>query len=167
MRFLAMDFETANYSPDSACALGLAIVENYKIVKKDSRLIRPPSEDFVFTYIHGIAWEDVMDEPDFGELWPEISGYFEGVDFVAAHNVSFDKRVLRSCCERHLITFPEVEFRCTVQLSRRVLGFRPANLPAVCERLKIKLNHHDALSDTLACAKIMMKVLKRQSQTSG
>jgi DNA polymerase-3 subunit epsilon len=160
MRFLAIDFETANHSPDSACAVGLAIVENGRIVRKKSSLIRPPSDEFVFSYIHGIGWEDVKNQPSFGDLWPEISGFFEGIDFAVAHNAPFDKRILKSCCERYLVDFPPVEFRCTVQLSRNVLGFRPANLVAVCKRLKIRLKHHDALSDTLACARIMLKVLE-------
>ena len=36
MNFLALDFETANYYRDSACALGLARVENDKIVERAS-----------------------------------------------------------------------------------------------------------------------------------
>ena len=34
MNFLALDFETANYYRDSACALGLVRVENDKIVDR-------------------------------------------------------------------------------------------------------------------------------------
>jgi DNA polymerase III subunit epsilon len=67
---------------------------------------------------------------------------------------------LRACCERHKIIRPEVDFQCTVKLSRRVFGLYPTNLPAVCDKFDIPLQHHDALSDTLACAKIMIKILK-------
>jgi DNA polymerase-3 subunit epsilon len=42
MNFLALDFETANYYRDSACALGLVRVENNEIVDRASFLIRPP-----------------------------------------------------------------------------------------------------------------------------
>jgi len=34
MNFLALDFETANYYRDSACALGLVRVEDDKIVEQ-------------------------------------------------------------------------------------------------------------------------------------
>lgn len=163
MRFLAIDFETANYFPDSACAVGLALVDNNQITKKESYLIRPPSRNFMFTYIHGIEWEDVMDKPTFGELWPEISEYFDGIDFAVAHNSPFDRRVLENCCMKYRKPVPAVEFKCTVQLSRKVLGMRPANLKYVCEQLNIELNHHDALSDTLACAQIMIEVLNALS----
>jgi len=70
-----------------------------------------------------------------------------------AHNAILDSNVLRACCERHKIVMPEVDFRCTMKLSRRFLIFTRPNLPAVCSKFNITLQHHDALSDTLACAK--------------
>lgn len=42
-RFLAIDFETANNSPDSACAIGLVLVDDWKIKTKASFLIKPPN----------------------------------------------------------------------------------------------------------------------------
>jgi DNA polymerase-3 subunit epsilon len=163
MNFLALDFETANYYQDSACALGLVRVEDGKIVDQASYLIRPPYRYFVFTYIHGITWEDVESAPDFGQQWKNIRPFFENIDFAVAHNVSFDKNVLYACCERHGIIKPDVDFKCTMKLSRKVFGLYPTNLPAVCRNLNIDLCHHDALSDTLACAKIMIEILKKAS----
>ena len=61
--FVALDFETADYSPDSACALGLVRVENHRIVERTYSLIKPPRRRFVFTYLHGITWEDVAHQP--------------------------------------------------------------------------------------------------------
>ena len=162
MNFLALDFETANYYQDSACALGLVRVENDKIVVQESFLIRPPYRYFVFTYIHGIAWEDVQDKPSFAEHWNSIKPFFEGVDFAVAHNAGFDKNVLRACCNRHGIVIPDVDFKCTMKLSRKVFNLYPTNLPAVCRNFNIELQHHDALSDTLACARIMIEIIKKQ-----
>jgi DNA polymerase-3 subunit epsilon len=161
MNFLALDFETANYYRDSACALGLVRVEDGQIVDTASFLIRPPYKYFVFTYIHGITWEDVADEPTFGQHWKSIKPFFEEIDFAVAHNASFDSNVLRACCERYKIVTPEVDFRCTMKLSRQVYNLYPTNLPAVCNEFNIALQHHNALSDTLACAKIMMEILKK------
>jgi DNA polymerase-3 subunit epsilon len=48
-----------------------------------------------------------------------------------------------------------------MKLSRKVFGLYPTNLPAVCRKFSIDLQHHDALSDTLACAKIMIEILKK------
>jgi DNA polymerase III subunit epsilon len=70
--FTAIDFETANHSPESACAIGLVRVEDGVVVARESRLIRPPSRDFVFSYIHGIAWKDVAHQPVFREAWAGV-----------------------------------------------------------------------------------------------
>ena len=48
-----------------------------------------------------------------------------------------------------------------MKLSRQVFNLYPTNLPAVCRKFNIILQHHDAFSDTLACAKIMMEILKK------
>lgn len=40
--FIAVDFETAAYRADSACAVGLMRVENWQVTARVSRLIRPP-----------------------------------------------------------------------------------------------------------------------------
>lgn len=160
--FLAIDFETANYYRHSACAVGLVKVENCKIIRKKSFLIKPPQKEFYFSYIHGITWEDVKNELTFEELWPKMKSFFSGVDFLVAHNANFDKSVLRKCCEYYDIEFPQNDFLCTVQLSRRLWNIYPTNLPSVCNHFKIPLKHHDALSDTEACAQIMLRAIKEK-----
>ena len=35
------------------------------------------------------------------------------------------------------------------------------NLASLCKHYKIHLNHHDALSDSLACAELYLKHLKK------
>ena len=42
-RFVAIDFETANHSRDSACSIGIAVAEGGRIVALEQRLIRPPT----------------------------------------------------------------------------------------------------------------------------
>ncbi len=157
LNFLAIDFETADYGPDSACALGLIRVENGGIVSRAAYRIRPPRREFVFTYIHGIRWEDVEGERTFGELWPTIAPMFRGVDFIAAHNARFDRGVLEACCATAGIAPPATPFRCSMVTARRTWGIYPTRLPDVCRRLSIELHHHDASSDAEACARIMIE----------
>ena len=158
--FVAIDFETADQGPDSACAVGLVRVEGGRIVGKEVRLVRPPRRQFLFTYIHGISWADVQDKPSFAELWPALASMFEGVDFLAAHNAPFDRGVLRACCAAAGLPPPEQRFVCTVQLARRAWNVRPTKLPDVCRHLGLKLNHHEALSDAEACARIVLAALE-------
>jgi DNA polymerase III subunit epsilon len=159
-RILALDFETASHSPDSACALGLALVEDGRLIASDAFLIRPPETRFVFTYIHGICWDDVQDAPTFDQAWQRLAPWLEGVDWLAAHNAPFDRGVLRACCRTWRLASVDTPFICTVQLARRVWGIYPTKLPLVCRALDIPLQHHDAGSDASACAQIVVRALE-------
>lgn len=157
-RFVAIDFETADPKPDSACAVALVRVHGEKIVDRAYRLIRPPRRNMVFTWVHGLTWKDVASSPTFDRVWPELTPMLEGVDFLVAHNASFDRAVLRACCRKAGLNMPPLRFKCTVKWSRRTFDLPRANLPTVCTHLGIELDHHQALSDAEACARIMMEV---------
>ncbi|MBM3946149.1 MAG: hypothetical protein FJ315_01955, partial [SAR202 cluster bacterium] len=130
--FVAIDFETADRWPDSACAVGLVRVVGDHVVAREVRLIRPPRSFIEHTAVHGIAWVDVAGKPAFAEIWPQVSGMLEGVAFVAAHNARFDQGVLRACCLAAGMQPPDIPFLCTVQLARRTWNLRPNRLPDVC-----------------------------------
>jgi DNA polymerase III subunit epsilon len=154
--FAAIDFETADYGRDSACAVAVVRVEGQAIVDRAYYYIRPPRRHFVFSYLHGISWNDVVDAPTFHQLWPSLRKRLAGVQFLAAHNASFDRAVLNTCCERARLRAPSHAFQCTVRLARTVWNIYPTTLPDVCRRLRIPLRHHDAGSDAEACARIVI-----------
>jgi DNA polymerase-3 subunit epsilon len=153
--YVALDFETADYKRDSACAIGMVAVSDGRIVDRYYQLIRPPRQAFVFTYIHGITWEHVKNEPTFKAVWKNISAYLTEADYVLAHNASFDRSVLKACCIASEIEVPPIQFVCTVKLARQVWDINPTKLPDVCRKLNIDFkNHHNAEADALACARI-------------
>lgn len=154
--FAAIDFETADHGPDSACAVGVVRVEGGRIVGRVAVLIRPPRPVVLFTRVHGLTWAVLRDAPPFADAWPKLAPLLDGVGFLAAHNAPFDRRVLAACCSTAGHSVPVRPFVCTVQLARRRWGQKPNNLPAVCRRLGIPLAHHDALSDAEACARIVL-----------
>jgi DNA polymerase III subunit epsilon len=154
--FVAIDFETADYGSDSACAIALVRVENYQVVQREVSLIRPPRSRFAFTHIHGITWKMVAELPVFAEVWPRFNSILDGAAFLAAHNARFDKTVLTSCCNIAGLAVPPLPFVCTVQVARRRWGLKPNDLPSVCRRLGIGLIHHDPGSDAEACARIII-----------
>ena len=158
--FVAIDFETANYSRNSACAVGLVHVNGGEIIAEETLLIQPPSREFNFTHIHGLTWDDVKAEPTFAECWDAIGGFISRADFLVAHNASFDRGVLQQCCECNDIPAPALPFVCTVQLARKQWDIYPTRLNNVCDYLDIPLNHHDAASDSQACAKIVIAAEK-------
>jgi DNA polymerase-3 subunit epsilon len=154
MKIVAIDFETADFGADSACALGIVSIEDGIIAKAEARLIRPPREKFVFTYIHGLAWDDVKDAAEFGDVWDDLRGHWSDADYLVAHNAPFDRKVLFTCCAVAGKEKPAAPFACTVRVARAHFKFKPANLAYVSDQLGITLKHHDAGSDALACASI-------------
>lgn len=162
MNFIAIDFETANASRDSACALGVAVVANGSIKDSFACLIRPPILDFspINVAIHGITADDVADKPEFDEVWKRVAPLLVGSPLVA-HNASFDFSVLRTALHRYSIDCPTIQYHCTCLLARHVWSHLPNHrLPTVAEHLGVCLNHHDAASDATACALIAIAACK-------
>jgi DNA polymerase III subunit epsilon len=162
--FVAIDFETANHGPDSACAVGLVRVSGTTIVKRKYYLIRPTRPSFLFTPVHGITWEHVRRQPTFEVLWPRIRNLLLGANFIASHSVSFDRRVLESCCRAAKILPPEIPYICTMKLARRVWDIRPTSLSIVSRYLGLPINHHHALSDAEACARIVVAARRSRAE---
>ena len=159
MEFVAIDFETANRDAASACALGLAIVRDGKITAKRHWLIRPPQDYFRadFTDIHGITAAAVRNCPSFKEIWPEVKPFLEGA-CLAAHNARFDRSVLQASLEHYGLALPAKSFFvCTLELSRHTWKLPKNNLAAVANYLDLPLQHHQAESDALACAGILLR----------
>lgn len=154
--FVAIDFETGDSVRDSAIAVGLVRVDDGVITDERRLLIRPPQDAVRFTFVHGIRWSDVADQPRWAQRWPEVRGVLDGVDFLAAHNAAFDRGVLNASCQGAGIAVPTTPFLCTVKLARRAWSLPRARLPDVAAHLGVPLQHHDPLSDARVCAQIVL-----------
>ncbi|RED48538.1 3'-5' exonuclease [Aestuariispira insulae] len=159
-RFTAIDFETADYGRDSACAVALVVVVDGEILYSIDQLIRPPRPDFRFTHIHGLTWDHVAQSPTFAEIWPSLARMIEGSEFLVAHNAAFDKGVLSKCCAAAGLELPEQRFACTVKAARRTWKLPSYKLNILADHLGIPLKHHDARSDAEACAKIAVEAMR-------
>ncbi len=158
MDFTAIDFETANEQPDSACQLGAVVVRGGELVERHCWMIRP--QPFRFSghniAIHGITPDQVHCEPEFGDLWKSIWDALAG-QVLVAHNARFDLGVLKACLQRYRISMPDVEFSCTRVVSRAAWpGEQGYGLRAIADRLGITFQHHDALEDAACCAKVLL-----------
>ncbi|WP_238182045.1 3'-5' exonuclease [Methylobacterium trifolii] len=168
MTILAIDFETANERRDSACAVGLAWIEGDRIVRRASRLIRPPEMRFSpgNIRVHGILPADVRDQPGFAEAMAEfLPDLSRGL--ILAHNAGFDIGVLRASLAGAGVAVPPLTYLCTLQISRKVFP-DPAGcgLGKVAARLGIRFEHHDAGEDAYACAEIALAAA-RQAGAAG
>lgn len=160
MTFTAIDFETATYHPESACAVGIITVNDGVITDEFYTLIQPPYNHYSYHNIrvHGITPTHTQDEKTFDGHFDAIRSRLFGRTIVA-HNESFDRNVLMRTMQHYGLYYDELEisdrWECTCKIYR-AKGYKPANLKYCSERNNIELNHHDALSDALACAKLYL-----------
>lgn len=166
MDFIAIDFETANASRSSACSLGAVHYSNGRIVREKSWLIDPEEHfDGRNIAIHGITPSMVRGQPTFGQLWPELAPWLAG-QIVVAHNASFDMSVLRYCLDKCGAEYPSFQYLCTYLLSKKLLGQLDSHrLDTVSRHFGIGLNHHDALDDARAAAKILGRLMEKHGHT--
>ena len=168
MDFVAIDFETANESRRSACAVGVSHVVDGRIVRTESWLIRPPELRFapINVAIHGITAAHVQDMPEFPERWRTIWEACAGRP-VIAHNASFDLSVLRHLCDWYRIPYPALDYLCTLVIARAQWPVLPSHsLPAVAAHLGIRFAHHDAAEDARAAAEIALRALHEVNATT-
>ena len=164
--FTAIDFETANGDPASACAVGLVKVRGGKIVDTYSTLIKPPTGWWDFhpgnIRVHGIYPKDVEHAPTWPEVLAEMLAFIDG-DVLIAHNATFDMGVLRKATERVGGTLPELHYACSLLISRKTYELDSYRLNQVAYAVgHEEFNHHDALADSDACARIIIHAANRK-----
>ena len=170
LNFTAIDFETANHSAASPCAVGLVRVRDGKIVDTFATLIQPPYPNDFFSpfniQVHGINPSDVSDAP----TWPEALESmleFIGDDMLVAHNAAFDMDVLRKSAALIDRELPALEYACSVMISRKTYNLESYRLNAVAYAIgHEEFDHHDALADADACARIIIHAANRKDVES-
>lgn len=158
MRAIAIDFETANEQRTSPCAIGLAWIEDGRVVRREYTLVRPPEMRFAAgnVRIHGILPEDVADAP---ELPDAIAPFLD--DLVAvpilAHNASFDIAILCSTLALYRRPVPRLAYLCSKTLARRAWPGQPRyGLATLAAKIGLGFTHHHAGEDAYACAKVAL-----------
>ncbi len=168
--FIAIDFETAAIYMNSACSIGIACVSNFEIVDKKYFLIQPPDNkyDIHNTEIHGLTAADTESAPTFAGIWPEIHDLF-GNCIVVAHNARFDMSVLYKCLQYYNIEAPDFQYIDSIAISNHEIDDKTIgkSLEVRANYFGIVLeNHHNALSDAIACAEIVIKSVKNTNRKS-
>ena len=153
--FVAIDFEQDPLISDGAHAVGMVRVEQGRVVGRLVSAIRWP--DGVHTWpVRARQYVMQRAAPTFAALWPQMRALMEGAEFLAAHNASYDRRVLRHACVAAGVVGPRLPFVCSLAVARATWPLRSHALNVVCEHLGIALNHHEPLSDAEACANVLL-----------
>lgn len=163
--FTAIDFETANSSPASPCAMGLVRVRDGKLVDQLGLKFRPPRDHAWFAEgnirVHGIRPEDLVEAPSWDEVVADVLLFIEN-DAVVAHNAEFDINVLQASCMAIDFDVPNLNYTCSLQLSRKTYELESYSLSSVAYAAGHEdFAHHDALADAEACALTVLHMAKR------
>lgn len=161
MNFVAIDFEIATAERNSACAVGIVVVEKGVIVDEYTSLIQPPNNfyDWRTTRVHGLKPKHTKDSPSFKDIYPEIKKRING-NHIVAHNEAFDRSVLTQSMigagiKKHDINLNQ-KWECTSEIYK-ALGHESTKLSKMCKLFDIELIPHDALSDARACALLYLR----------
>ena len=159
-RFIVFDTETPNCRNDSICSIGITVVEDGRIVDERYDLVDPEARFDVFNVqLHGISPEMVRYEKNFPVLWEELAPIMDS-GVLVAHNASFDLGVLSKLFRRYGMRRQPDPYLCTVQLGRICIPAAPNHkLNTLCDLLGIALDHHNAASDSHACAELLCRYL--------
>lgn len=162
-RYIAFDVETPNSLNHRMSAIGIAVVENGKIAEQFFSLVNPETRfDHFNIELTGITPRMVLGAPTFPVLWREIEPMMSG-GILLAHNASFDLSVLGKCLQDYGISWkPQARYACTCRMSRAYFPQLPNHkLNTVSAYLGVDLEHHQADSDTKACAEIFCACVNR------
>ncbi|WP_382304493.1 BRCT domain-containing protein [Herbiconiux sp. UC225_62] len=166
LNFTAVDFQTANFERGSVCSVGITKVVDGSIVLTESWFVLPPTGlDFTNTYIHGIGPHHVADAPDWAWTLDRLESLIEGAPLVAYS--PFDKGVYNAA--NKITGAPErgFVFLDALAVVRDHVQLDSYRLPLVVEHFGLAgFDHHEAGADSLACARITLRVAAERGLTS-
>lgn len=157
-KYIVFDVETPNSRNNRISSIGVSVVENGVITQDYYSLVNPEAEFNYFNVaLTGITPDMVADKPNFEALWETLMPMMEG-GVLVAHNAPFDMGVLSKCLMDYGIVWHRyVKYACTVRMGRRALPQLPNHkLNTISDYLGLTLDHHNAASDTHACAEILL-----------
>ena len=162
-RYVAFDVETPNAQNRRMSAIGVSVIENGQIVQELYTLVDPQTHFDPFNIaLTGITPEMVRGQPDFSALWQLLKPMLEE-SILVAHNAPFDLRVLASCLhDYHIDWKPEAAYLCTCQMGRKAYPYlQNHKLNTLCDHLRLELDHHNAGSESRACALLLLDYLEK------
>jgi DNA polymerase III, epsilon subunit and related 3''-5'' exonucleases len=163
--FVAIDFETANGSPASPCAVGLVRVRGGKIVDGFESMFKPPALHNWFSAgniaVHGITPSMIQSAPDYSEVLSQMLE-FVAEDVLIAHNAPFDMGVLRASASAIGSSLPNLRYSCSLQIARKTYNLESYRLNQVAYAVgHEEFDHHNALADSDACSRIVIHAADR------
>lgn len=153
-----VDVETANYSQATICQIGIVHVVGGRIQDEWSTLVDPEDDFFgMFTGIHGIAEEHILDAPLLPDIWGDLRNRVE--NRVLISHSHFDRIALDKAADSYDLNRLNVLWHDSLSIARSAWPQMPGKhgLKNLAAQLGIRFTHHDALEDARAAAIVVLK----------
>ena len=180
---VVLDTETTGLYPGlghRVVEIGAVRFENWQAVAEFDQLVNPerPMEAKASS-VSGISDADLLGQPTFAEVEPELSALLDGA-LLVAHNASFDAGFMG--IEYFIARQTELDgsrqpvlpnpWLCTLLLARRHFYFGRNNLGHIARKLGVRMGRaHRALNDVYMTAEILKRMVreleKRKMETVG
>lgn len=162
-KFYVIDTETPNMQNDRICSIAITTVDNGIIKETKHWFVNPECHfDQKNIGIHHITPDIVKDAITFDKLWDEIGDCFRNNVIVAHSAASADLNFIKKTLLSYGIAEKPIRFFCTYQWSCKLFPeMTHHRLNDMCEHFGISLDHHDAESDSRACAELLLKIMEQ------
>lgn len=160
--FSVIDVETPNGDNDRICSIALTRVSGQNILETRTSLVNPEVYfSSINSNITGITASMIRNAPVFPQIWGSLQTELCGSIFVA-HNACFDLTVLFKCLRDYGLESSPIRYIDTLEIAQEEFpNLAHYSLDSLCAALGIPLNHHQADSDSRACALLLMHFLNQ------
>jgi DNA polymerase-3 subunit epsilon len=161
MKFVAIDFETANPNLSSICQIGIVTFKNGKASETWQTLIDP--EDFFYPSnisIHGIDEKMVQNAPTFPQIFDKLCNFLSG-QVVVCHT-HFDRAALSRVVDKYQLSRIICTWLDTAKVARRAwkqFAQSGYGLKNIAEILGIEFQHHNAEEDARVAGEILIRAI--------
>ena len=157
--FIAIDVETANPSRASICQIGFVHVHDASLQDRGRISVNPECDfDPICIAKHGIQRTDVEHEPTMPDVWEKIQTRTK--DSILVSHSGFDFQAFSKVAEKYGLPKLNARWADSKEISQAVWPSLPRySLDYLAEEFGISFQHHDALEDAVAAAKIVIRAL--------
>lgn len=157
--FSVIDVETANSSRASVCQVGIVRVRNGAIHDEWISLVNPQQKFGRYQVnTHGIRAPDVEGSPKFPEVYPRIRDLLTGT--VTVSHSDFDHQAMDQSADRFGLPRLDLPWLDSIAVARKawpdLSGQGGYGLKSLSAFLDFRFEHHDALEDARAAARVML-----------
>lgn len=172
-RWLFADTETTGLDAKGERIIEIGLIEY--VDRKPTGInfhvyLNPEKEiDSVATAIHGMTWDDLREQPLFGDVAQDVADFVKGAE-VVAHNADFDMKFLDAEFERAGLSI-RMNHLCTVTdtllMARQKHPGQRLSLDSLCEKYGVNNKGrelHGALLDAQLLAEVYLGMTSGQDK---